>query len=74
MKIQLVKETEADGKIHAYVQVDGKFVSGTMVCIAMQDGVVSEKDLASAKLYYENVVANKGIFIKLVEVIKETEI
>ena len=61
MKIELVKEYEASGGEFFSIEIDGKFVSGTVT-----------RDESVAILYYNNLVKTKGQTSK--EIIKSTEI
>jgi hypothetical protein len=62
MKIELVKETKANGEVIYFTNVDGKYVNDSLT-------LNEEK----AREIYEGIVKNKGKYIN-VEILELTEI
>ena len=62
MKIELIREYDAQGEALYMIKVDGKFVSGT---VTFHESVARE--------YYQAIVKNKGVFY-ISQVLESTEI
>lgn len=62
MKIELIREYDAQGEALYIIKVDGKFVSGT---VTFNESV--------ARKYYQTIVENKGV-ISISQVLESTEI
>ena len=52
MKIEFIEETKADGKVMYYTRVNGSFVDNSL-----------SFDKSKARVVFQNIVDNKGVYV-----------